>query len=151
MAVHPLWVRRWLTEDELDAVSRAIAAVERRTSSEVRVHLDRRCPSEPMARATEMFELLGMTETRDRNAVLTYLSLDDHYLAVIGDRNIHDRMGQPYWEELAGVLRSHLVRGCPGDGLLAVLERLGLDLAQHFPRRSDDTDELPNQVTFGHG
>ena len=43
MARHPKWVRAFLSEDDLEAVARAVAEAERHTSAEVRVHLDHSC------------------------------------------------------------------------------------------------------------
>jgi len=56
MARHPRWVRGFLAEADLDAVTQAIGVAELRTSAEIRVHLDHRCPGEPMARAVAVFE-----------------------------------------------------------------------------------------------
>jgi uncharacterized membrane protein len=147
MAVHPIWVLRWLSDDDLAAVTAAIAAAERATSAEVRVHLDLRCPVDPMARAVAVFEQLRMHNTRDRNAVLVYVALDDHRLAVVGDQGIHERVGQLYWERLVAALRTHFVQGRPRQGLIAVLDDLGRQLAQHFPRRPDDVNELTDELS----
>jgi uncharacterized membrane protein len=147
MAHHPIWVLRWLSEDDLAAVSSAIAEAEMLTSAEIRVHLDRRCAHDPIAQAATVFERLHMHDTRDRNAVLVYVALDDHRLAVVGDRGIHERVGQPYWERLVAALRSHFARGRPGEGLTAVIADLGRELERHFPRRPDDIDELTDAVS----
>jgi uncharacterized membrane protein len=147
MAVHPIWVLRWLSDDDLAAVTAAIAAAERATSAEVRVHLDLRCPVDPMARAVAVFEQLRMHNTRDRNAVLVYVALEDHRLAVVGDQGIHERVGQLYWERLVAALRTHFVQGRPRQGLIAVLDDLGRQLAQHFPRRPDDVNELTDELS----
>jgi uncharacterized membrane protein len=149
MAVHPIWVLRWLTDDDLAAVTAAIAAAERGTSAEVRVHLDRRCPGDPLARAVAVFERLRMHRTRDRNGVLVYVGLEDHRLAVVGDLGIHQRAGQPYWERLVATLRTHFAQDRPRQGLIAVLDDLGRELAQHFPRRPDDVNELTDEVSVG--
>jgi uncharacterized membrane protein len=149
MAVHPIWVLRWMTDDDLTAVTAAIAAAERGTSAEIRVHLDRRCPGEPMARAVAVFERLRMHRTRDRNGVIVYVGLEDHRLAVVGDVGIHERVGQPYWERLVAALRTHFAQGRPREGLIVVLDDLGRELAQHFPRRSDDVNELTDEVSVG--
>jgi uncharacterized membrane protein len=147
MAVHPIWVLRWMSDDDLASVTAAIAAAERATSAEVRVHLDLRCPADPMARAVAVFKQLRMHNTRDRNAVLVYVALEDHRLAVVGDQGIHERVGQLYWERLVAALRTHFVQGRPRQGLIAVLDDLGLQLAQHFPRRPDDVNELTDELS----
>jgi uncharacterized membrane protein len=149
MAVHPIWVLRWMSDDDLAAVSGAIARAERRTSAEVRVHLERHCPGDPTARAMAVFEQLAMHDTRDRNGVLVYLAIEDRRFAVVGDRGIHERVGQPYWDELVRTLGADLAGGRPREGLEGAVEALGGALEQHFPHRPDDRNELSDRVSIG--
>jgi uncharacterized membrane protein len=148
MARHPRWVRGFLAEADLDAVTRAIGAAELRTSAEIRVHLDHRCPGEPMARAVAVFEHLGMHRTAARHGVLIYVSVEDHKLAVLGDQGIHERVGQVYWERLVDAVLAHFREERPRDGLLHAVAEVGAVLARHFPRRPGDVNELSDQVSI---
>jgi uncharacterized membrane protein len=148
MARHPRWVRGFLAEADLDAVTRAIGAAELRTSAEIRVHLDHRCPGEPMARAVTVFEHLGMHRTAARHGVLIYVSVGDHKLAVLGDQGIHERVGQVYWERLVDAVLAHFREERPRDGLLHAVAEVGAVLARHFPRRPGDVNELSDQVSI---
>jgi uncharacterized membrane protein len=148
MARHPRWVRGFLAEADLDAVTRAIGAAELRTSAEIRVHLDHRCPGEPMARAVAVFEHLGMHRTAARHGVLIYVSVGDHKLAVLGDQGIHERVGQLYWERLVDAVLAHFREERPRDGLLHAVAEVGAVLARHFPRRPGDVNELSDQVSI---
>lgn len=148
MARHPRWVRAFLREADLDAVAHAIAGEEARTSAEIRVHLDHRCPGEAMARAVAVFERLGMHRTAARHGVLIYVSVEDHKLAVLGDRGIHERVGQAYWERLVDAVLAHFRDERPRDGLLHAVGEVGTVLARHFPRRPDDVNELSDQVSI---
>ena len=148
MARHPRWVRGLLAEADLDAVTRAIGAAELRTSAEIRVHLDHRCPGEPMARAVAVFEHLGMHRTAARHGVLIYVSVGDHKLAVLGDQGIHERVGQVYWERLVDAVLAHFREERPRDGLLHAVAEVGAVLARHFPRRPGDVNELSDQVSI---
>jgi uncharacterized membrane protein len=145
---HPRWVRRFLAPDDLEAVSRAVAEAEAGTSGEVRVHLDARCPGDPMARAVEVFERLGMTRTTLRNGVLVYVAVEDHKLAVIGDAGVHARVGGAYWSGLRDTLVGHLREGRPRDGLVTAVRDIGEMLRRHFPRAPDDRNELPDDVSL---
>jgi uncharacterized membrane protein len=147
MARHPRWVRRFLGEAGLDAVAAAIAAAEAETSAEIRVHLDARCPGEALARATRVFERLGMHRTAARNGVLIYVSVEDHKLAVLGDRGIHERVGQAYWDGLVEAVLAYCRRQQFRDGLVHAVGEVGAALRRHFPRRPDDVDELPDRVS----
>ncbi len=147
MAQHPRWVRRFLDPADLDAVAAAIAAAEAATSGEIRVHLDPRCPGEALARAALVFERLGMHRTAARHGVLIYVSVEDHKLAVLGDRGIHERVGQAYWDGLVAAVLVHFRDGRFRDGLAHAVGEVGAVLGRHFPRRPDDVNELPDRVS----
>ena len=149
MAGHPKWVRAFLSEDDLEAVARAVAQAEQHTSAEIRVHLDHSCPGDALQRAIKVFERLGMHQTAARNAVLVYVSVTDRKLAVIGDRGIHERVGEAYWQGLvAGVLLRMRQQG-PRDGLVHAVAETGTALSQHFPRRPHDKNELSDEISLG--
>jgi uncharacterized membrane protein len=136
-----------MADADLEAVTAAVAEAEARTSGEVRVHLDARCPGDPLARAVEVFERLGMARTALRNGVLIYLAVADRKLAVIGDTGVHQRVPERYWAEVRDALADHLRGGQPRDGLVAAVRAVGETLHRHFPRAPDDRDELSNQVS----
>jgi uncharacterized membrane protein len=148
MARHPRWVRRFMSETDLDAVAAAIALAEAATSAEIRVHLDVRSPGEAMARAALVFERLGMHRTAARHGVLIYVSIEDHKLAVLGDRGIHERVGQAYWDGLVEAVLAHFRRERFRDGLVHAVGEAGAVLRRHFPRRPDDVNELSDQVSI---
>ena len=147
MAVHPRWVRDFLPAPDLDAGAAAVAGAEARTAAEIRVHLDHRCPGDPMARAVEIFERLGMHRTELRAGVLVYVAVADRKLAVIGDVGIHARVGQAYWDGLVARILEHLRDERPRDGLTDAIREIGASLAAHFPRRRDDRNELSDRVS----
>ena len=149
MARHPRWVRRFMAESDLDAVAGAVAEAEAGTSGEIRVHLDARCPGDPMTRAVEVFERLGMHRTALRNGVLVYLAIHDRKLAVIGDAGVHERVAPGYWEGLKETLVGHVREGRPRDGLVAAVRDVGETLRRHFPRAPDDRNELTDEVSLG--
>ena len=149
MARHPRWVRKLLSEADLEVVTRAIREAEAHTSAEIRVHVDARCPGDAVARAVQVFERLGMHRTAERHGVLIYVAIGDKKLAVIGDRGIHERAGEGYWQDLLGAATSHFREARPRDGLVHALRELGQVLRRHFPRRRDDVNELGDEVSIG--
>jgi uncharacterized membrane protein len=149
MARHPHWVRSFLSNADLDAIAAAVARQEARSSGELRVHLDRRCPGDAQARAVEVFGRLGMVRTARRNGVLIYVAVEDRKLAVIGDEGVHARVGDPYWVRLVERVGADLGGGRPGEGLIAAVDEVGEMLAQHFPREWDDRNELGDTVSLG--
>lgn len=88
----------------------------------------------------------GLYRTRESNGILIYLSRFERHVAVLGDRGIHEKLGDPHWDDV----RDTIIRGIrarkAGAGICAAVEICGKALAKHFPRRPDDTDELPDKV-----
>jgi uncharacterized membrane protein len=148
MARHPKWVRAILSDDDLAAIARAVAEAEGLTSAEVRVHLDHSCEGDALQQAIKVFERLGMHRTAARNGVLVYISVTDRKLAVIGDKGIHERVGEVYWQGLVAAVRERLRQQQSRNGLVFALAEVGRELGRHFPRRPGDKNELSDQVTL---
>ncbi len=138
-----------LNEQELERVHAAIRSAEQRTSGEIRVHLDDVIVDDVLDHAAFVFEELAMHRTHDRNAVLIFISVAQHRAAVIGDVGIHARLPKGFWHEVLGVILEQFRAGRHAEGLCMGIERLTDQLAHHFPRKSDDRNELSDEITFG--
>jgi uncharacterized membrane protein len=151
---HPKWARRLLDGEEgFDAIARAIVAAEARTSAEIRVHLERRLPGgwlrsrDPLARARATFHRLGMQRTAERSGVLIYLAVGDRKLAIVGDAGIHARVGDEYWAGVRDRMVETLRAGEPLRAIVDAVAEVGRVLAEHFPHRPDDVNELGDEVS----
>jgi uncharacterized membrane protein len=129
-----------------DRIVAAIAAAERGTSGEIRVHVTRRKPKDLEARAQRRFHLLGMTRTKRRNGVLIYVAPRAHRFRVLGDTGIHDKVGDAFWAAVASDMEARFRKGEFTEGVIAAVERVGEALASHFPRLADDVNELPDSI-----
>ena len=147
MARHPRWVRKFLSEPDLDDIVHAIRRAEAETSAEVRVHLARRCPGDALASAIQVFDRLGMHRTAERNGVLIYVAMGDRKLALVGDQGIHSRVGDVYWQRLVGDVLRHFREEHHRDGFVHAIGELGALLSRHFPRRPSDENELSDRVS----
>src|SRR5213594_2720772 len=155
MARHPSWTRRFLSEADFDAITRAIKTAEARTSAEIRVHLERRVPRrllvgrapDAVTRAHHVFRRLGMHKTAERHGVLVYLAVEDRRLAVVGDEGIHGRVGDRHWNRVRDLMVEKLRENAPRPALERAIEELGQALAVHYPRRPDDRNELSDEVS----
>jgi uncharacterized membrane protein len=153
---HPRWARRAFSRADLDAIAAAVGEVERRTAGEIRVHIERRVAAagrapapDALTRARDVFAALGMHETAIHAGVLVYLAVEDHQLAIVGDAGIHERVGDGYWARIRDRMVERLRAGATREALLQVIAEVGAMLAREFPRRPDDVDELPDQVSLG--
>ena len=88
----------------------------------------------------------GLYRTRESNGVEIYLSLFERRVVVIGDRGIHEKMGDQHWQHVRDLIIQGMKNGDVCGGICAAIEACGQALAQHFPHRADDTNELPDRV-----
>jgi uncharacterized membrane protein len=96
------------------------------------------------------FVRLGMTATKDRNAVLFFIVPSRRRFVVLGDAGIHAKVGQEFWEKVAASMADDFRKGDFTRGLVRGIEEAGAQLAAHFPYDpATDRNELPDDVDFG--
>ena len=138
------------SDQQKQAILDAISAAESLTSGEIRVHIESHCKDKSILdRAARVFARLEMHKTELRNGVLIYLALEDHQFAVIGDKGIHAKVNDEFWDMVAGAMKPHFAEGKIIDGLVAGVKLCGDELAQDFPIQEDDENELSNEISFG--
>jgi uncharacterized membrane protein len=124
----------------------AIGDAERRSSGEIRVHVTNRKPDDLEARARRRFELLGMTNTAERNGVLFYIAPAVRRFQIVGDAGIHEKCGDDFWKEVAAAMEESFRRGEFTEGIIRGIGKVGDVLELHFPHGAADRDELPNAI-----
>jgi uncharacterized membrane protein len=150
---HPRWAERLFSAADFAAIADAVGRAEATTSAEIRVHLERRVHRLPgqradaLRRARKVFTHLGMHLTAERHGVLLYLAVEDRKLAIVGDEGIHRHVGDAYWERVRDLMVAKLREGRALEAVLAGVAEVGRVLAQHFPRRPDDRNELGDEVS----
>jgi len=147
--VKPVTAEDFLGEAERQSVSAAISEAERRTSGEIRVHIEDHIEDDVLDHAAFIFQELGMQRTKDRNGVLIYVCVADRRMAVVGDQGINERVGADFWRDVVGVLQIHFAGGRHAEGLCEAVRMVGEKLKGFFPYADDDRDELSNEVSFG--
>lgn len=95
-------------------------------------------------RAIRAFYDRGLHRTREENGILIFISLLEHKVWILGDRGINAVIPSERWIALASGLSAGIRDGRTADALVATIAEVGEILQQHFPRRSDDTNELPD-------
>lgn len=134
--------------EDLRELEEAIREAERRTSGEIRVHIERSCDN-PVERARELFADLKMDRTVERNGVLFYVALESRKYAVLADKGIRQRVPAEFWEGISNLLRGEFQRGELLAGLRTAVQVAGHQLAAFFPHRPNDINELPDTISFG--
>jgi uncharacterized membrane protein len=136
------------TTKEQEAIAEAIAEAEKATSGEIRIAVEKNCSDSAFDRATQYFVKLGMDKTAEKNGVLIYLSYEDHKFAIIGDSGINKLVPEDFWETTQVAMKAHFMSGKLADGIIAGIALAGEKLALFFPYKSDDINELPNEIIF---
>jgi uncharacterized membrane protein len=129
----------------------AIREAEARSRGEIRVHVAERQINDPRTEAALVFERLGMADTAERNGVLLFVAPASQSITVLGDRAVHERCGEAFWESVVGRVRGEFGAGRFTEGIVTAVRAVGDELARHFPRRPGETDvnELPDTVSRG--
>ncbi|HSU28971.1 MAG TPA: TPM domain-containing protein [Chitinophagaceae bacterium] len=142
---------KFFTPSESHLIVKAIRHAEHRTSGEVRVFVESRCPfMDALDRAGEIFYSLKMDKTEQRNGVLVYVAMKDQQLAVFGDEGIHQKVGKEYWENLVNNLLQSFNHEKFAEGLSECIIKIGEALQSNFPYDKDtDKNELPDEIVFG--
>lgn len=146
--------RKFLTEAEQELVREAIAAAENRTSGEIRLHLERDVPAkapvngDAYLRAREVFAGLKMHETAERNGVLVYLATRSRKFAVLGDEQLHQRVGEGFWNDVRDLMAARFGEDRFVDGLCEGIALVGEKLRAHFPHREGDVNELSDEISY---
>lgn len=125
----------------------AIENAERKSSGEIRVHIERgNISADPLELATKKFQETGMHKTRDRNAVLIFVAPRAQSFAIVGDEAVHQKCGDSYWQRITEAMRAHFREGRFTEAMEEAIGDVGSVLAEHFPRKPDDRNELPDAV-----
>jgi uncharacterized membrane protein len=132
-----------------DRLKEAIRKAEYRTSGEICVSVARLFWGSIEKAADKAFMRMGMTLTKERNGVLFFVVPARRKFVVLGDRGIHEKVGQEFWDRVAAVVSEKFKDGDFTGGLVHGIEEVGEQLATHFPHQADDKNELSDDVDFG--
>ncbi len=145
------FIYKILSEVELEKISEEIKRQELRTSGELKVSIKKgRNFFEKKKSIRELaireFHRLGMANTRDRSGILFFLLLKDREFYILPDIGISEKLPQSFWDELANETEKSFREKEFFEGIVKVLKKCGDVLAEHFPRKPGDIDELSNIV-----
>src|SRR5436305_6610891 len=108
-----------------------------KSAGEIRVLMQRgRLKSDPLVAAQRKFHRLVMHKTRERNAVLIFVAPRAHKFAVVGDKAIHEKCGEKFWQQVVDQMRAHFQSERFSRAIVEALVEIGEILAAHFPKKS---------------
>ncbi|MBI5025445.1 MAG: TPM domain-containing protein [Nitrospirae bacterium] len=144
--LHP---KKFFTDSEKQKIVEAIQMAEKETSGEIRLHVESRCKTDVLERAKVIFLKLTMHQTKLHNSVLIYLALKDRKFAILGDEGIHSYVKDEFWQGLKEMVQEYFKKEDFLGGLVFAIESIGHRLKTHFPYRSEDINELPDDISTG--
>jgi uncharacterized membrane protein len=116
-----------------DRIKQAIQQAEHRTSGEICVSVAPLFWGSVEKAADKAFDRMGIARTKDRNGVLLFVVPSRRKFVVLGDRGIHERVGQDFWDTVAAAMSDKFRESRFTDGLVQAIEVIGERLAAHFP------------------
>ena len=135
----------------LSAIEHATATSEKQHSGEVRFAVEPALETAALLagqsareRALEVFSLLRLWDTEQRNGVLIYLLLADRDIEIVADRGLNAVKAEE-WEAICRRMEEALRRNEYQDAVVQGVQAVSSLLARHFPPRSGDRNELPDR------
>lgn len=152
MGIFPFFKRKefFSAEDKAQIVE-AIRLAEKETSGEIRVYVEsKNSYVDAIDRAAEIFFKLKMEETEHRNAVLLYIAMDHHELALFADEGIYQKVGAEYWNAEVKNMIAGFTKDNISNSIEECIAHIGQTLKEKFPYiPTEDRNELPDEIVFG--
>ena len=98
------------------------------------------------ARAIDLFKVGIESNTVGRTGVLLYVSLHEHQAEIVADEAIVAKVSIEVWGDAMLALIRKVRAGLPGEGMADAVKRMGIVLAEHFPKGSENPNELPDRL-----
>lgn len=140
--------RKFFTTEQQHEIVEAIRQAEANSSGEIRVHIENHCRGDIMDRSAMVFNILKMNETAERNGVLIYLAIKDKKFSIIGDEGINKMVEHDFWNDVKDMMAGHFRSGNFTEGIIRGVLRVGEKLKTFFPHKSDDINELSDDISF---
>jgi uncharacterized membrane protein len=138
------------------AIEDAIARGEREHSGEVRFAVEPALDTSALvagesarARAIEVFSLLRLWDTDERNGVLIYLLLADRDIEIVADRGVAANVNASDWEAICRDMEASF-RWCAGSrrcpAFLSITSRAAPQTATSFPTARSRCDSMQHAL-----
>ncbi len=124
---------RMLRAIDVEKVRQAIAAAEHQTSGHVRVSLAPFFWGSVERAADRVFARITGGLGRQRAAVLIFVVPGRRRFVVLGDEEIHSRVGQEFWHDVTAAIAERFKDRDFTGGLVHGVETVGRELAAYFP------------------
>jgi len=151
--VIPGAVHRHFPPDSLKRIEAAIEKSEMQHFGEIRFIVESHLSfweivqnKMPKQRALEVFAKYHLWDTEQNNGVLIYLLLADHDFEILGDRGIHQYIGDDGWTKISDEMEAMFRKGEFEMGVIFGMQQITQFLIKHFPASGRNENELSNKT-----
>jgi len=143
----------FLSEEELHQIALKIKDKEGNTAGEIVVSVKEKKPMLHKQKslydfAVSEFKRLGIKKTRDNTGILIFILVKEREFYILADSAINDKVVDNTWELVKNKMEASFREKKFCEGILNAVDEVGTILSEHFPRKSDDTNELPDEVNI---
>jgi len=96
--------------------------------------------------ANVQFLQQGVHLTEQRNGLLLFVSVAEHYVEIMADKGINDVVPENAWKDIVQSFVGDVKQGKIADGFIGAINESGKLLQTHFPIQVNDVNELPNHL-----
>ncbi|MBV5295480.1 MAG: TPM domain-containing protein [Curvibacter lanceolatus] len=147
-------VKRAFPAATLRAIEQTIGACESAHVGELRFVIEGSLDGAPLwrdqsarDRAIDLFSQLRIWDTEHNSGVLIYVLLADRSVEIVADRGIHACCGSQAWSAICRGMEAKFADGEFHAGSLQGIAAIGDLLAEHFPTREVNFNELSDAPT----
>lgn len=94
--------------------------------------------------AREQFFLQRLHETPERGGLLLFVSEAEHYVEIVADRGIDEKVAPGSWDAIIVEFTRQVRDGKVAEGFVAAVAACGALLAEHLPAAADNPNRLPD-------
>ncbi len=98
------------------------------------------------ARAVSLFKVGAEAKTVGSTGVLLYLSMKEHRAEIVADEAIVSKVAPEVWGDAMVALLDQVKAGRPGEGMADAVRQMGVVLSEHFPKGSENPNELSDRL-----
>jgi uncharacterized membrane protein len=122
-----------VTKAEQATIAHAIAHAEDGTTGKIAVRVIPDERVDAFERAKHEFTRIGLHRHHAANAALILVAPKARRIAVLGDRALHERVGEAFWNSVVAGSTPYFARDDTVGGITYAVERVGEALHAHFP------------------
>ena len=143
----------FLSDDELHQIALKIKEKESSTAGEIVVSVKEKKQffhkrKSVYEHAVSEVKRVGIKKTRDHTGILIFILLKEREFYILADSAIHEKVADNTWELVKNKMEAKFREKKFCEGIINAVDEVGTILSEHFPRKTDDTNELSDEVNI---